>query len=894
MDNPGWTPPPEFDDLMIIRPLGAGGMGSVFLARERHLDRLVAVKFVATGTRDPHATERFRIEARALARLQHPNIVAVYRLGEVDGHPYLAYEFVDGERIDRLRLPMGWPQVLAIMLGVARGLAAAHHAGVLHRDLKPANLMLAPGGDVKVLDFGLARIFDPATGLGEGVDLGEADPYVLAPLEHTATTWDASTSTPSGRLTSIGSLVGTPLYLAPELWSGERPTPWVDLYALGLIAYELLLGYHPRSLLVGVELAQQVRAHDLPRLTEEVPSAPRPLTELIDRLVARDPAERPASAEVVRDELEMLRALYRPYLGGALAEAADEVGRSFERLSRRGIAVTEEFFHRWFAADPSVVPVLADATASRPRMLLGALKLAVENLHDPAGMLATIEDLGRRHVGKGVRPEHFAPMGEALLATLAVFDPAWTEATRRAWTTAWNGVAQILRRTLEQVEPSAERPIEPWRWVLPPAPPRTRWAVRPGGDVAWQEVGHGPIDVVVMGEWLTDVDATWRHPLVAGFFLGLAVRHRVILFDRRGTGCSTRSVAPTLDAHVDDLRTVLDAAGADRPVLLALGDAAAAAALYAATRPRRVRALVVVGGGLADPGAAPPDLGDELRAGWGGAVRIGALAPSLAADPTYRHWWAALLRGASNPSDAATLLARAAAVDVSAVLPAVRAPTLVIRRSDDQVCSAAAARRLAERITGATLRELPGADHVPWAGDADAMLAALCEFVDDLPTDQNSTVAAAAVMAIADVDGAVSARARSLVGAEVARHGGVGFGPRPGLLAIKLFDRPARALACAHALVAAAIPLAIGLDVGPITAGRVLEGAAIERATALAQRAAPGQLFASTALCALLGDQATPLERCELDGERVCASPAPPGRAPTGGSAGPRSHSSAA
>ena len=96
MEDTGWTPPQQFDDLELVRPIGAGGMGAVYLARERHLDRLVALKFVATGPRDPHGAERFRIEARALARLQHPNVVAVYRLGEVDGHPYLAYEFVDG------------------------------------------------------------------------------------------------------------------------------------------------------------------------------------------------------------------------------------------------------------------------------------------------------------------------------------------------------------------------------------------------------------------------------------------------------------------------------------------------------------------------------------------------------------------------------------------------------------------------------------------------------------------------------------------------------------------------------------------------------------------------------------------------------------------------------
>jgi hypothetical protein len=392
-----WTPPPHFDDLEILRPLGAGGMGSVFLAREAHLDRLVAVKFVAADTRDPHGVARFHVEARALARLQHPNVVAVYRLGEVDGRPYLAYEYVDGQRVDRLRLPLAWPEVLAIILGVARGLAAAHAAGVLHRDLKPANLMRGPGGEVKILDFGLARIFDPAAGM---LPAEEHDPFVLPPLANTSATWDAS-SISSGRLTSHGSLVGTPLYLAPELWEGAAPTPRVDLYALGLIAYELLLGYHPRERLGGLELAQQVRDHDLPRLSEEVPGAPRPLTELIDRLVARDPAARPLSAQVVRDELEVLRALYRPLVAGEFAGAAVVVGDSFERIGQHTLAMVEDFYRRWFVIDPGVVPLFRDAPATQPRMLAVALKLAVEHLRDPVALVAFLEDLGRRHPRQG-------------------------------------------------------------------------------------------------------------------------------------------------------------------------------------------------------------------------------------------------------------------------------------------------------------------------------------------------------------------------------------------------------------------------------------------------------------------------------------------------------------
>lgn len=877
MGELAWTPPPHFDDLEILRPLGAGGMGSVFLAREAHLDRLVAVKFVAADTRDPHGVARFHVEARALARLQHPNVVAVYRLGEVDGRPYLAYEYVDGQRVDRLRLPLAWPEVLGIILGVARGLAAAHAAGVLHRDLKPANLMRGPGGEVKILDFGLARIFDPAAGL---LPAEEHDPYVLPPLANTSATWDAS-SISSGRLTSHGSLVGTPLYLAPELWEGAAPTPRVDLYALGLIAYELLLGYHPRERLGGLELAQQVRDHDLPRLSEEVPGAPRPLTELIDRLVARDPAARPLSAQVVRDELEVLRALYRPLVAGEFAGAAVVVGDSFERIGQHTLAMVEDFYRRWFVIDPGVIPLFRDAPATQPRMLAVALKLAVEHLRDPVALVAFLEDLGRRHHGKGVLAAHFTSMGEALIETLAAADPGWNEEARRGWTTAWNGVAQVIRRVVATEAASAPSRADHWRWVLPPEVPPTRWQATPDGDVAWQEVGAGPTDVIVLGDWVTDIEAWWRHPRVAGFLLGLAAGHRLLLFDRRGTGCSTRMVPPTLDAHVEDVRTVMNAAGADRPVVVALGDAGAAGAMLAAMHPRRVRALVLVGAGVGAPPA--PELADELRAGWGGAVRIGALAPSLATDPGYRHWWAAMLRGAATPSCAIALDRATRGIDVSALLGAVRVPTLVVHRSDDAVCPGEAARRMAAGILGARRIELAGRDHAPWAGDADAMLAAIRDFIDDLPTDIVSTTTGAAVLAVQVAPLVDPERWHARVATESARHGGVAIDPMAGALAVKLFDRPARALACALALQGVADgALALGLDVGSVDVGPVTGGHAVSGAVALAAAARPGQLAASSAVYHLLGDAA----RAQLEPQQVGGARAYVARSPAHGGGG--------
>ncbi len=152
-----WTPPSAFDDFSVVAPLGRGGMGQVYLGRDRALDRAVALKFIRSDMPDEFERRRFEIEARAIARLAHPNVVSVYRYGEVQGRPYIAYEFVAGRPVSELTDPVPWTRVLGIAVGMARGLAAVHRAGLVHRDVKSANLMLSDSGEIKLLDFGLAR-----------------------------------------------------------------------------------------------------------------------------------------------------------------------------------------------------------------------------------------------------------------------------------------------------------------------------------------------------------------------------------------------------------------------------------------------------------------------------------------------------------------------------------------------------------------------------------------------------------------------------------------------------------------------------------------------------------------------------------------------------------------
>jgi serine/threonine protein kinase len=287
---PLWEPPGEFEEYRLVRPLGAGTMGRVYLAHDTLLDRPVAIKFVGSFEVGPAARERFFTEARAVARLSHANVVAIHRVGEVRRRPYLVSEFVDGTSLDRLTKPIPWQRALRIAVGLAQGLAAAHRHGVLHRDLKPANVVLGADDTAKLLDFGLAKLLDAAAG---------STPPVPVQLPDTAV--DATASLP-GRAaadspleaphhTAAGARVGTPLYLAPELWRGEPATPRTDVYAFGVLLHELLAGRAPHA---GVPLAE-LRRHAETVDPAPIPGLPPLLAELLSDCTSRDPARRPAS-----------------------------------------------------------------------------------------------------------------------------------------------------------------------------------------------------------------------------------------------------------------------------------------------------------------------------------------------------------------------------------------------------------------------------------------------------------------------------------------------------------------------------------------------------------------------------------------------------------------------
>ena len=390
MEPPSWQPPPSFDGYRLVRLLGKGAMGGVFLAQDTLLDRLVAVKFIASIAPDEAQRERFRTEARAIARVQHPNVVGIYRVGEVQGHPYLASEFIRGESLDRLQKPLPWRRVLDIGIGLARGLSAAHRRGVLHRDIKPANTLQTEEGEVKLLDFGVAKLLDVTGGTALlPLELDGARDSGTEPSEETIdqvrrdTTADASTPQEEGPAGEAAvkmrtGRIGTPQYMAPEVWRGEPSTESSDLYSLGVVLYELCSGRMPEG--------GQTRQDPPPgvHLLQMAPQVDPAFAELILRCLEPAPAKRFPSAEALREALEAIQESAheeanlpeRPYPGSQVFTAreraaffgrAAQVRTVLERLRAEPLVVV--------AGEPGVGKSSLCRAGVLPRVGEGALGL---------------------------------------------------------------------------------------------------------------------------------------------------------------------------------------------------------------------------------------------------------------------------------------------------------------------------------------------------------------------------------------------------------------------------------------------------------------------------------------------------------------------------------------
>ena len=273
-------PGTSFDHFRIIRLLGRGGMGEVYLARDEQLGRKVALKVIRrelSSTGD--SLERFLFEARTTARFNHPHIVTIYAVGQVNGTPYVALEYLEGQNLaDRAsEYSLSAYESLRICLAIAQAIDEAHRHDVMHRDLKPENVLIPTDGRVRVVDFGLAYALDP-----------EAQE-------------ETSTSGSGGG----GKIHGTPAYMAPEQWAGEV-TPTTDVWAIGLILHELMSGNRPYPDSSPIVMMHRVISDEEIPLDEGLEEAPPGVVELIRDCLRKNPRARPSASEVVERLMEQI------------------------------------------------------------------------------------------------------------------------------------------------------------------------------------------------------------------------------------------------------------------------------------------------------------------------------------------------------------------------------------------------------------------------------------------------------------------------------------------------------------------------------------------------------------------------------------------------------------
>src|SRR5580658_8311244 len=267
----------------ILSPLGAGGMGEVYRAADTKLGRDVALKVLpAEMAHDPERLARFRHEAKALAQLDHPNIVTIHSVEESDGVHFLTMQLVEGQPLDRL-IPQGglpFERIVDIATAISEALTAAHEKGIVHRDLKPANVMVTNEGRVKVLDFGLAKDV-------RGTALGDA---TLSSTSHT----------------QVGVVMGTPAYMSPEQTSSRPLDHRTDIFSLGVLLHEMATGRRPFEGTSSAELFSAILRDTPPPVTDVRPDLPSDLARIIHRCLEKDPRHRMQTARDVSNEFRDL------------------------------------------------------------------------------------------------------------------------------------------------------------------------------------------------------------------------------------------------------------------------------------------------------------------------------------------------------------------------------------------------------------------------------------------------------------------------------------------------------------------------------------------------------------------------------------------------------------
>ncbi|WP_309892496.1 protein kinase domain-containing protein [Archangium sp.] len=330
-DGQAIQPGTHIQHYELIRQIGSGGMGTVFLARDVRLGRRVAIKFL--HTKDADLTKRFILEARATARCSHENIVIIYEVGEYGGSPFMVLEFLQGQPLMKMisgqRLPAA--RAVELMVPVVRALACAHEQGIVHRDLKPENIIVTDSGSIKVLDFGIAKVLQ-----------GDEPPEAAAPnaqprLPNIAELGGDDVS----NLTRNGSIMGTMAYMSPEQWGiGVTIDHRTDIWAVGIMLFRMIAGKHPLDPLRGPQLMVTAMLDEaMPGLRTMAPDVPPELAAVVDRCLLKRKEDR------FPDALSLLRAL-EPFLPGRYTRELKIDESPYAGLSSFQEADADRFFGR--------------------------------------------------------------------------------------------------------------------------------------------------------------------------------------------------------------------------------------------------------------------------------------------------------------------------------------------------------------------------------------------------------------------------------------------------------------------------------------------------------------------------------------------------------------------
>jgi pimeloyl-ACP methyl ester carboxylesterase/DNA-binding CsgD family transcriptional regulator len=396
----------------------------------------------------------------------------------------------------------------------------------------------------------------------------------------------------------------------------------------------------------------------------------------------------------------------------------------------------------------------------------------------------------------------------------------------------------------------------------------THYARSGDAHIAYQVLGHGPIDIVFVQGFISNLEVQWEEPGLAHLLSRLAGFGRLILFDKRGSGLSDRvPEMPNMETRMDDVRAVMDAARSRQAVLIGASEGGPMSILFAATYPHRTRALVLYGAYAHFQSWVQTH--EQVQAfiaaadrDWGTGASLKHFAPGMLGNPHFRTWWARFERLGATPAAAMALARMNSEIDVRSVLPAVRVPTLVVHRRQDARVNVGAGRYLAAHIAGAQYVELEGIDHPIWVGDTDRIVDEIETFLTGArPSASVQRVLSTVLVAdIADAARLVAGAGdrvwldrfhnfRQRVAEQVGRFKGRELEPgRAGVLA--LFDGPTRAVHCAIAIREAAAALGLevrsGVNTGEIEIdGEVTAGIALHVAARIAAAARPGDVLVS-------------------------------------------------